>query len=836
MHISDFTATAGTDLTAITPPIGSAWVLGSDGTTEVMLTNGSAIYRTTGGPINTFYIPDVADSDDFDVSFCFDILTQVDNWLRILIDVNTAGNTFYMITWQYDTDNLWSCFRRSVGSDTTLTGTHSASYSNGTSLAGRLTRRTESGQTKIRLYLNGSLAITWTDNSPLTATRRAGYVTDASMTSTTGIQLSGMALMNPGEASFTISPTSVSAGSSGNTLSLSGTNTPWEAIRAGFSVSGGSITGTTYNANDEVDLTYTAPGSGGTITVTCLATGATQTFTVTGGSLTAGTLSKSVLTNVGATLSWTAPSGGTSPITAQLKRKTGAGGTYATISGATSSPYTDTTASPDTEYYYKVVYTDAISGTADSNEVLVHTAHAAGFGDLLVTDAYHGTFSGLTHSILRPVKSSANPIWPNGGQVGTWDYDIYYPSIWRAGVNDYRMLAVVADSAGKVSMCYYTSPDGRTWTRPNLGLYSYGGTTNNNIVVIDPTLDPTPLDVYDGSPEGRTYVTAMAVVAGMTGGGIMVLCSEDAIHWTEGKIVYQYPASGGTATDFQESKGQCLLRSDGTYITFYSQGHFESPDLRQIGAYRSDTTDLRGDWTDLGILITGTGITDQRYDMQVIYQSVETWLAVVSNFNQTTDLLGPMRLYASHDEGLSWTLLDASWMPLGTGSDWESGQFGPGYLVWREGSEMIYGYTGTPDLHGATLPLEEKIGIATMGYRRSATIVPDTPATERSFTTDAMMTASTTYLMLNCNGSGGTVKVEVLDADDDSILIGYAKANFTAITRDVFEDIARWGGTVALPANQSIKLKFYLTDAALYSYQLTNTRPLAKPPLLPMIG
>lgn len=64
-----------------------------------------------------------------------------------------------------------------------------------------------------------------------------------------------------------------------------------------------------------------------------------------------------------------AASGGASPYTYQWQRSTTSGSGFANLGGATSLSHTDSTASPGTLYYYRVVVTDDVAATANSNEV-----------------------------------------------------------------------------------------------------------------------------------------------------------------------------------------------------------------------------------------------------------------------------------------------------------------------------------------------------------------------------------------------------------------------------------------------------------------------------------
>jgi len=93
--------------------------------------------------------------------------------------------------------------------------------------------------------------------------------------------------------------------------------------------------------------------------------------------LSAGVLSEDSHAATSTTVSWTAAVGGVSPITAQLQRSPASAGTWSDVSGATTSPTTDSGVSSSTAYDYRVVYTDASSTAAYSNTVTITTDAAA---------------------------------------------------------------------------------------------------------------------------------------------------------------------------------------------------------------------------------------------------------------------------------------------------------------------------------------------------------------------------------------------------------------------------------------------------------------------------
>jgi hypothetical protein len=92
--------------------------------------------------------------------------------------------------------------------------------------------------------------------------------------------------------------------------------------------------------------------------------------------LVAGTASDGGHTYNSATVSWTAATGGASPVTAQLQRSASGANSWSNVSGATSSPAIDSGRSLGTTYDYRVLYTDAASATVTSNTVSITTDSA----------------------------------------------------------------------------------------------------------------------------------------------------------------------------------------------------------------------------------------------------------------------------------------------------------------------------------------------------------------------------------------------------------------------------------------------------------------------------
>ncbi len=90
-------------------------------------------------------------------------------------------------------------------------------------------------------------------------------------------------------------------------------------------------------------------------------------------------------TTTTATLVWSDSTGGVNPVGMQLQRSANGTTGWANVGGATTSPATDTGLTPDTTYYYRVVYTDDDGVIVYSNVASVTTTAPAA---ITVDDRY----------------------------------------------------------------------------------------------------------------------------------------------------------------------------------------------------------------------------------------------------------------------------------------------------------------------------------------------------------------------------------------------------------------------------------------------------------------
>ena len=423
--------------------------------------------------------------------------------------------------------------------------------------------------------------------------------------------------------------------------------------------------------------------------------------------------------------------------------------------------------------------------------------------------------SGITYSINRPAKYRGNPVF--GSSSWTWDRDINYIGVmtdtaWPTA-SRYRLLynALTNTSPLHQYTCYAYSNDGVSWTRPNEGLYTFSGSTNNNII--------TPVDapqyahgLYNpGGGSGQTYliVTDTPGVSGPFNNRIQGAT-------LPGGPYSQIATLGNDANrDFHG----LVQRSDGLWVGYYQNGY--ASDSRVIGAWLSSSSNLATcTWSDQGTIISNGGSTDQRYGIHPLLDG--DWIyGYVIRYNSSTNRFFAIALYISPaSDGLTWTLADALFLSASsTSTDWDYGMIWDGAPT-QVGTTWRHYYSACISLHNATPPYSAYMGYAVSGFQRIGPVI----GAGGTLTTTAF-TPRTGHLYVNttASGVGARLDAEVLDAVSGLALTGYAIGQSDGLTTDTYSSEMTWGsGARTLPTGSSVKVRFTLTGAAvLYAYQYT---------------
>ena len=148
-----------------------------------------------------------------------------------------------------------------------------------------------------------------------------------------------------------------------------------------------------------------------------------------------------------------------------------------------------------------------------------------------------------------------------------------------------------ADSHEKgASVCLATSRDGLHWERPRIGLYEFGGNTDNNIVFRDTDNSAAYrgvgeaivlLDPHDGA-ERRFKMIASKGWPDPKAAGLVCHTSPDGVHWAAGPRVLDICPDAANQAAWDRQRGKYVA-----YIRIWNP-------LRKIG--RVETADILAPW------------------------------------------------------------------------------------------------------------------------------------------------------------------------------------------------------------------------------------------------
>jgi hypothetical protein len=273
------------------------------------------------------------------------------------------------------------------------------------------------------------------------------------------------------------------------------------------------------------------------------------------------------------------------------------------------------------------------------------------------------------------------------------------------------------DASANLHCCYAESNDGYSWTRPVLNLISYGGNTNNNILLPEDVYAPSIYHDPNASDPDRKYILQSPGERGKPAGSNQhIYFSPDGKDFTFGKVIYgPNPENTG---HMEADAIQKLEDGSGRWISYHQRYHSGSM-LRAIGAQVSDTDDPMGDWTNFGVLIPEIDANDQNYSLGCTYKDGR-YYAFIPRYNKSTERT-EISFWISRN-GLTWHEKDTLWLPRGGAGTWDESMLFDGETLVKVGDEWWFFYTGSKYNHAHSLPRQSHVGIAKIDYRRIGSI------------------------------------------------------------------------------------------------------------------
>ena len=438
---------------------------------------------------------------------------------------------------------------------------------------------------------------------------------------------------------------------------------------------------------------------------------------------------------------------------------------------------------------------------------------------------------------------------------------ISYPLLLKAE-DGWRLYYVGWQKGGISRLLVLTSPDGKAWTRPNLGLHSYNGSTDNNIVLdVEDFRDNMFIfrDTNPACPREAQYKAVCRGTAecpdGVRREGLWCLVSEDGYRFRRSHLMSVKGVFDTMNTAFWDgSRYVCYIRNyhnipperigggmDSSGVWDLNQRCIPTEDMNKgIRDVRAMYSDDFVKWTDPKLITFSDGLDFPLYTNAITiygraphvrigfptrYCERPAWSP---NFDQLSDPQNRRELiqrYNSQREGLAITDCIFMWSRDGENWDrsmeafmtpgyehahnWVYGDCYPAYSFLDDGSENLTMYT--IDYHGSCdtpSPLNRyvirKDGFACYMAGGKEAVLVTKPLT---------FTGSKLHLNF-ATSAYGSIYVEVLDAEGKPLSGRSFEIFGDTIDREIFfED-----GTDFAPfAGMPVRLRFTMLDAKIFS-------------------
>ena len=453
--------------------------------------------------------------------------------------------------------------------------------------------------------------------------------------------------------------------------------------------------------------------------------------------------------------------------------------------------------------------------------------------ELLVDDHLVETLSGARYVLHRPVERDVALVldapW-EGNNCG-------YVTVFQDG-DLYRMYyrgRQLEWTSGKVTFprgevyCYAESRDGVRWTKPNLGLVEFDGSTENNIILSGlgcHNFSP----FIDTNPECKPDAKYKALGGGK--GGLIVFTSADGIRWsvTSAKAVITKGAFDSQNLAFWDS-----MRGE------YREYHRAFRDGRDVMTCTSKDCRV---WTEPKWLEYVPGRLTQLYTNQITpyYRAPHLFLGFPARYIAGRSLLTPLNEAISRVSkrfGTDYT--DTGFMTSRDGEQfrvWEEAFVRPGPETkarWVYGdSYQALGVVETPSEsenapHELSFYLTEgcwsgdSMALRRYSLRIDGFVSAFAPLSGGEVTTKPL-TFQGQQLVLNvATSAAGGVRTEV-QTPDGAPIEGFALADCEEIFGDATERVVWWKGNpdIARLAGQPIRLRFRIKDADLYAFRFRD--------------
>ncbi|MGQ9731305.1 MAG: hypothetical protein ACUVX8_08500 [Candidatus Zipacnadales bacterium] len=427
--------------------------------------------------------------------------------------------------------------------------------------------------------------------------------------------------------------------------------------------------------------------------------------------------------------------------------------------------------------------------------------------ELFVDDTLIERVAGVTQELHHPAPQNValefNAPWegPTSCYVTVFrDEDrcrMYYRGSNHEGANFHQLT------------CYAESPDGIHWSRPNLGLFEWQGSKENNIVWVGPG-EHNFAPFRDENPTCKPEERYKAVA----GGPLVAIASPDAVHW---KLMREEPIITEGAFDSDNLAFWDSLHQEYVcYLRDFANG------VRTIR--RATSMDFLN-WTRPEWLDYGEAPQEHLYTnaVQPYLRAPHLYLGFPKRFVPTRKKV-PTHPYDGLSDGVFMCsrdglhfrrYIEAFIRPGLDPNNWTDRNMMPATgLIQTSPEELSIYYVENYRHDSCRL---RRATIRTDGFVSMSAGYPGGEFVTRPLSFNGAC------LLLNYETSAiGSLRVEVQDSDGNAIP-GYTLDDCQELYGDEIEGEVRWqGGNLTALAGRAVRLRFVMVDADLYAFRFSD--------------
>lgn len=382
---------------------------------------------------------------------------------------------------------------------------------------------------------------------------------------------------------------------------------------------------------------------------------------------------------------------------------------------------------------------------------------------------------------------------------------------------------------------YAESDDGINWIKPDLGIFTFDGKKNNNIIW---DLHGASVFIDENEPDSNKRYKAIGFCRRYR--NIFLITSPDGIHWNEKdnlEPVAQRSNEGTFNVSYDNEEN--LFRA-------YSIQRFDDRNKRRVICY-TESPSLNGPWKESKPIIEPDSWDDEmayrkynglraefhnlsafRYNnihlglLGVLYVTAEQ---IPGEINQMP-CDGPIDVQVVYSrDAINWSHADRNRTAVierGNPNEFDRGMIiGTAKEPIFEGDDIHWYYTGCEHTHGETNMEKRVKRIGRVSWKRDRLVALRAHSEGTITTKQLKLPEKAQNLELNYNSEGGEITVELLN-EADKVIDGFSRKECVPLNANQLSGKVSWKNANIGNLDAPVKIKIHLNRAEIYSLKCSD--------------